>query len=365
MIEKYPGVKVCFSLSGVVIDQLAEHQPEVLKSFRDLAQTGSVEFLGETYYHSLSSVVPTNEFIKQVQEHRELTQRTLAYLPTVFRNTDLIYSSSIGSKVSQLGYSGVICDGAQSILGTRNPHHVYKHPTDNNFKILFRNNVLSDEIAFRFSQNGGIDVDKYIKQLYNMQGDSVTVIGLDYETFGEHNPQSSGILDFLEKMIVALHTEKEIRFTTPSEVIAEKNATEIFDVQEFISWFHNSKDLSAWLGTDMQRHAFNTLNSLEEKVLATGDVNAIKTWRNLQSSDHFHYMSAKPSDDKNVLPRFTHFESPNEAFINYMNVLTSFSLSLNHLPTANDNQNTESQRRHENVPVWAQQYASHVANTIG
>jgi alpha-amylase len=364
LIDKYPKLKVCFSLSGMVMDQLAEYQPEVLSSFRDLAQSGSVEFLGETYYHSLSSVTPNNEFIKQVEDHRTLLQNYLGYRPSVFRNTGLIYSTSIGSKVAQLGFKGILCDGAGSILAGRSPYHIYKHPTQSNFNILFRNSELSDDITFGYGLDGGLDLNQYLQKIYSAPGGSVILIGIDYETLGEHYSDASGISVFLEKLISALHNDWEVKFSTPSEAINENTWTETFDPRDFISWA-GAKDLSSWLGNEMQCDAFKTLNALEEKVMTTQDPDIIKTWRNLQASDHFYYMSTNQSNEENAPPRFSHYGSPYEAFINYMNVLSDFSLRLDGAQTTKENNTTESQRRHEDVPIWAQQYAANVANTIG
>jgi alpha-amylase len=365
LIDKYPKLKVCFSLSGVVMDQLSEYQPGVLASFRDLALSGSAEFLGETYYHSLSSVTPNNEFIRQVESHRSLTERHLGYRPSVFRNTGLIYSTSIGSKVAQLGFKGILCDGADKILAGRDSYRIYKHPTQSDFNILFRNSELSDDISLRFEQDGGLDVNQYLQKIYNVPGDSTILIGVDYETFGEHYSNASGIFTFLENLIAGLHNDLEVKFSTPSEAVKENSWTETFDTHDFVSWAGESKNISAWLGNEIQRDAFKSLNAIEEKVMTTQDADIIKTWRNLQTSDHFYYMSTDQSISENIPPRFSHYGSPYEAFINYMNVLSDFSLRLTGSETAKENNNMESQRRHEEVPVWAQQYAAHVANTIG
>jgi alpha-amylase len=366
LIEKYPGVKVCFSLSGVVIEQLEEYQPQVLASFRDLAQSGSVEFLGETYYHSLSSVTPNNEFIKQVQDHSNLIEHHLGVRPTVFRNTELIYSTSIGAKVAQLGFKGILCDGIERTLDGRSPYQVFKHPVHEPFNILLRSNSLSDDIAFRFGHEMGISADQYAQWIYDVPGDNnVVLLGLDYETFGEHYSSSTGILLFLEKLITKLHNDRKVKLSTPSEVIATTKTKETLDIHDFVSWADQSKDISAWLGNEMQCDAFKTLNGMEEKVMNTHNEDVIKTWRHLQSSDHFYYMSTKTSDDGNVHSYFSHYESPYQAFINYMNVLADFSLRLTTSQPFRQDHTTESERRHSDVPLWAQQYAAHVADTIG
>lgn len=369
VIERYPGVKVCFSISGVAIEQFEEHQPEVLESFKQLAQTGSVEFLGETYYHSLSSVTPNNEFISQVRQHSASIEKHFGVTPRVFRNTELIYSSSIGSKVSQLGFKGILCEGANRILNERNPYQVYKHPSANDLSILLRSNELSDDIAFRFTHGKGLTSEQYAQWLNSVPGDNrVITIGVDYETFGEHYPYDSGIVNFLEELIIRVRTDSTMSFATPSEVIESSQTEDQLDIHEFVSWADEAKDISAWLGNEMQCDAFNTLNSIEERVLNSRDEEIINTWRNLQTSDHFYYMSTKQSGDGEVHSYFSHYESPYQAFINYMNVLNDFSLRLSHGSVdAGQSQihSAERERRQNDAPIWAREYQAHVANTVG
>jgi alpha-amylase len=352
LINRFPGIKICFSLSGTVIEQLAETQPRVLASFRALAQTGSVEFLGETYYHSLSSLAPGEEFITQVNDHSKLIEHHFGVRPTVFRNTELIYSTSIASKVAQLGFKGILCDGVERILDERNPYQVYGHPVQENFKILLRSNTLSDDIAFRFNHNDKpLNVQEYCNWIYNVPGNnSVVLLGMDYETFGEHHPRSTGIMSFLEAVLMKLHVEKRATLATPSMVIAESNAVEKLDVHNFISWADEAKDISAWLGNEMQRDAFKTLNSIEEYVIRTNDMDLIAKWRHLQSSDHFYYMCTKGSNDGNVHSYFSHYGSPYEAFINYMNSLADLSLNFADVVQHKKQPDFEYERQYSEVP---------------
>jgi alpha-amylase len=328
LVEHFPDVKLCFSLSGVLIDQLEKYNPAALQSFKDLASTGSVEFLSETYYHSLSSLTPNDEFITQVNAHRELMQHHFGVYPEVFRNTELIYSNSIGSKVSQLGFKGILCDEIGRALDGRSPYQLYKHPSHEKFNVLLRSNRLSDDIAFRFNnEQNRFTVDDFSHWIYEIPGDeNVVTLGMDYETFGEHFKASSGIILFLERLIMKLHNDKIVHVTAPSEVFRTLKAKEKFDIHDFVSWADESKDISAWLGNDIQWDAFKTLHSLEESILKTHNTAIIDTWRNLQTSDHFYYMCTKVANDGNVHSYFSHYGSPYEAFINYMNTLTDLSL---------------------------------------
>ena len=328
LVERYPQIKLCFSLSGVLIDQLEKYQPEALQSFKDLASTGSVELLSETYYHSLSSLTPNEEFIIQVQAHRALMERHFGVYPEVFRNTELIYSNSIGSKVAQLGFKGILCDGIGRTLEGRSPYQLYKHPAQERFDILLRSNRLSDDIAFRFDNHPGkFTVEDFCTWIYDVPGDeSVVTLGMDYETFGEHFRASTGIITFLEKLITKLHTDNVVHFTNPSALFKTLTPKEKLDIHDFVSWADESKDISAWLGNDIQCDAFKTLQSMEESVMRTHNAALIETWRNLQTSDHFYYMCTKGLNDGNVHSYFSHYGSPYEAFINYMNTLTDLSL---------------------------------------
>lgn len=336
LIERHPEIKLCFSLSGVAVDQLERYKPEALKSFKQLAQTGSVEFLAETYYHSLSSLTPNEEFIIQVNKHRQLMEHHFGVYPEVFRNTELIYSNSIGSKVAQLGFKGIVCDGIGRTLAGRSPYQLYKHPSQDRFNILLRSNSLSDDIAFRFEEEQRFSVDEFTQWIYDIPGDqSIVTLGMDYETFGEHHKASTGIITFLENMIEKFHTDDVVNLTSPTALFKSHPAKEKLDIHDFVSWADESKDISAWLGNDIQCDAFKTLQSMEESIMRTHNTEMIETWRNLQTSDHFYYMSTKAAQDGNVHSYFSHYGSPYEAFINYMNTLTDLAVrARNPLPGA-------------------------------
>jgi alpha-amylase len=331
LIRKNPSIKVAFSISGVTLDQLDEFAPEVLYSFRALAETGSVEFLAETQYHSLACMVPGTEFETQVLEHVEKIHQYLGVRPSVFRNTELIYNDEIGRRVSNLGFNGIFCDGVEKILGFRSPHHLYEHPEENGLKILLRNYRLSDDIAFRFQhQDLNLTVDKYVSWLEAIPSDQTLVnVAMDYETFGEHQKKSSGIFDFLESLLTKLATHKTIRLVTPSQAIEKQPSRGKLSSPVHVSWADRERDLTAWLGNPIQQDAFDTLLSLEEKIRRSNDPVLLKCWRLLQTSDHFYYMCTKKDDDGNVHAYFSPYPSPYEAFINYMNVLSDFSILIN------------------------------------
>lgn len=347
LVEQHPNIKLCFSLSGVLIDQLEKYQPAALQSFKDLVSTGSIELLSETYYHSLSSLTPNEEFIIQVNAHRALMEQHFNVHPEVFRNTELIYSNSIGSKVSQLGFKGILCDGIGRTLEGRSPYQLYKHPAQERFDILLRSNRLSDDIAFRFGNSQSkFTVNEFCKWIYDVPGDeSVVTLGMDYETFGEHFNASSGIITFLEKLITRIDEDGVATLTNPSTLFRSLQPKEKLDIHDFVSWADESKDISAWLGNDIQCDAFKTLQSLEESVMRSHNAALIETWRNLQTSDHFYYMCTKGMNDGNVHSYFSHYGSPYEAFINYMNTLTDLSLRARTpvvpVPTARESANSE------------------------
>lgn len=335
LIRKHPGLRITFSISGTTIEQFEQFAPEVLLSFRDLAETGAVEFLAETYYHSLSCLFPGIEFELQAMRHVQKLKEHFKVEPQVFRNTELIYNNDIGTRVCALGFKGIITDGIERILFNRTPHHLYSHPSDEDLKIFLRNYRLSDDIAFRFS-SGDVTVEKYMSWLSQMPDDERLVnLALDYETFGEHKKSNTGIFKFLEELLVAIANHPRYSMLTPSEGIELLNTHSQLFVPNYISWADSERDLSAWLGNDMQRDAFDSVKKLEKNLEIINDPDLMQTWRHLQTSDHFYYMATKKEDDGGVHAYFSPYCSPYEAFINYMNVLSDFSLKIkNRLSTS-------------------------------
>jgi alpha-amylase len=336
VIRLYPQVKITFSVSGVLMDQLEEHAPEVLQSFRDLASTGCVEFLSETYYHSLACLMPGKEFEVQVLKHSEKLCEHFGVHPSVFRNTELVYNDDIGKRVSRLGYHGVMIDGIEKVLNDRSANHVYHHPQANDLKLLLRNYKLSDDIAFRYVEYGkALTADKYLQRLCALPAsEDVVTLAMDYETFGEHQKKETGIFKFLEEVLLRVARSTTYNMMTASEAVIRLKSHGPLSVPNYISWADQERDLSAWLGNEMQRDAFDTLVNLEFQVKNLNDPAMSEQWRRLQTSDHFYYMSTKKGSDGSVHNYFSPYPSPYEAFINYMNILTDFSMRLKVLKTA-------------------------------
>jgi len=331
VLKKHPSVKIAFSISGVTLEQFEEYAPDVIESFRALASTGSVEFLSETYFHSLACMMPGHEFEMQILKHTEAIDRLFGVRPSVFRNTELIYDNEIGRRVSMLGFNGIFTDGIPGILNSRTPHQLFGHPEEKTFRIFLRNFQLSDDIAFRFTQPGNpLTAEKYLSWMDGIPThEKLVTLALDYETFGEHQKKETGIFAFLESWLTKIAAHHSYRMITPSEAIRALKSSETLSVPRPISWADYERDLSAWLGNDMQRDAFDSLLALEKDVRAVEDPAISKLWRYLQTSDHFYYMSTKDGTDGGVHSYFSPYPSPYEAFVNYMNILTDFSLQVN------------------------------------
>ena len=334
LIEKYNGeFKVTFSISGVALEQFAEYAPEVLESFKKLAKTKCVEFLAETYSHSLASLVSPKEFEKQVKEHAAAIKKHFGVKPTAFRNTELIYSDAIGAAVADMGYNVMLTEGAKHILGWKSPNFVYTNSINPKLKLLLKNFNLSDDIAFRFSDKGSanwpLTSDKYAGWLQQAANDSEIVnLFMDYETFGEHQSEATGIFEFVKALPAAVMANTNLKFCTPSEAAAKHQPVAPLHVPEAISWADEERDTSAWLGNELQNEAFTKLYALEKDVMASKDAHLIADYRKLQESDHFYYMCTKFFSDGAVHKYFNPYETPYEAFINYMNVLRDFVLRV-------------------------------------
>ncbi len=342
LINKHKGdFKVSFSITGVLLDQLETYTPEVIESFKALAETGKVEFLAETYSHSLASMIDREEFEMQVRKHSEKIFSLFKLKPTSFRNTELIYSDEIGSWVADLGFSSMLTEGAKHILGWRSPDFLYCNSINPKLKILLRNFQMSDDIAFRFGNQGWsewpLTTDKFAGWINN-KGKEAELINLfiDYETFGEHQKSSSGIFDFLKTLPEAVLSKTKYKFLTPSDVEKKMQPVSAIHVPDAISWADEERDLSAWLGNDLQKSAFNKLYELAQRVRACGNEGLYKDWEYLQVSDHFYYMCTKFFSDGAVHAYFNPYESPYDAFMNYMNVLSDFEIRLNTLCPTDD-----------------------------
>jgi alpha-amylase len=335
LIHKYKGkFKVTFSLTGLVINQFRLYAPEVLDSFRKLAETGMVEFLAETNSHSLASLKSREEFQKQVQQHQDMIKEFLGVEPTSFRNTELIYSDEIGSWVAEMGFKATLTEGAKHVMGWKSPNYLYCNSINPRLKLLLRNFVLSDDIAFRFSNHSWnewpLTADKYASWINKLAPKSELLnVFLDYETFGEHNWKESGIFDFLTHMPGAILRKTPFRFMTPSEIADSIQPVSAISIPTPISWADEERDITAWLGNELQSAALDKLYSLSGKVAKCNDELILKDWTYLQSSDHFYYMATKFFSDGAVHAYFNPYETPYDAFMNYMNVLSDFEIRLN------------------------------------
>lgn len=325
LINKYDGkFRVSFSLTGTFIEYCERYMPSVLDSFKALFATGAVDLLEETYFHSLSSLYDDlDEFEKQVYMHRQMIKRIFNYEPKIFRNTETIYDNRIARKIAELGYKGIITEGADKILGWRSPNFVYK-PVNANIKVLMRNYKLSDDVGFRFSSRDWpefpLTADKYANWMSNSYGDVINLF-MDYETFGEHQWTETGIFEFLKHLPGEVFKHDTLDFATVREAVERYNPVGDIDAPSAISWADEDRNVSTWLGNDMQIACFNELKNIGRKLKVTGNERLLKTWRRLQTSDHLYYCSTKGLADGAVHAYFSPYENPYEGFMNYMNIL--------------------------------------------
>lgn len=334
LIEEFGSrFKVSYSISGMALDQFELYAPEVLVSFKKLAATGCVEFLAETYGHSLASLANAEEFEKQVTKHREKINTLFGQKPETFRNTELIYSDAIGEHVAKMGFKTMLAEGAKHILGWKSPNFLYCNAINPKLKVLTRNYELSDDISFRFSnqtwKEWPLTADKFAWWLNEIPAQEECVnLFMDYETFGEHQWVETGIFDFMRQLPGAILSQTNFSFNTPSEVSAGLQPVAPIHVLSPISWADEERDTTAWLGNDLQDDAFKRVYALEEQVSASKNEELKRVWELLQTSDHFYYMCTKWFSDGDVHKYFNAYNSPYEAYINYMNVLSDFILRL-------------------------------------
>ena len=337
LINKNKGkFKIAYSISGSALEQFQRFCPEVIASFKALAETGKVEFLAETYYHSLASLASESEFRAQVEKHAAKIEELFGVKPTAFRNTELIYSNGIGEMVYDMGYKTMLTEGARHIMGWRSPNYVYTGETQPKLKLLLRNYTLSDDIAFRFSQNK-VTAEQYVGWLKDnaKEGDIVNLF-MDYETFGEHQGAESGIFDFMRELPAAVIKDGTFNFVTPSEATKKYKAVSDIAVDDPISWADEERDLTAWLGNELQNEAFKKVYAMTEKLSIVNDPELWEDFGHLQESDHFYYMCTKFFSDGEVHKYFNPYDTPYEAFINYMNVISDFQIRLDEKRAALD-----------------------------
>ena len=342
LIEAHKGsFKVAFSISGSVLEQFDRYAPEVIESFRKLAQTGCVEFLSETYYHSLASLQSPVEFKNQVMKHKAAIEHYFGVTPKAFRNTELIYSDAIGEMVYDMGFKTMLTEGAKHVLGWKSPNFLYSCAQAPSLKLLLKNSSLSDDIAFRFSDRNWPDWpltgEKYLSWIKSAaQNDEIVNLFMDYETFGEHQKAASGIFDFMRALPQIVINDGEFEFVTPTQAAKKHRPVGELDVMDPISWADEERDVTAWLGNELQNDAFNKLYDQEEKLALLDDEALWSDFGHLQESDHFYYMCTKFFSDGAVHKYFNPYDTPYEAFINYMNVLSDFILRVDDAISVSD-----------------------------
>ncbi len=334
LIRKHQGAfKISFSLTGTFIDQAMEYAPEVIESFKELAKTGCVEFLDETYYHSLSYLQSKQEFKEQLLKHREIIKKLFGQTPKVFRNTELVYNNELAKFTESLGYNGILAEGADHILGWRTPNFIYTPKTCQTIKLLLKNYKLSDDIAFRFSNKGWKDhpltcekFTDWVNQA-NGNGDLINLF-MDYETFGEHQWEDTGIFQFMEHLPTHLLQHPDNNFKTVSEALQSFPPRAELDIHHYISWADVERDLSAWLGNRLQNSAIQKLFELEEAIKKSNNPKLLEDWRKLTTSDHYYYMCTKWFNDGDVHKYFNPYDSPYDCYIAFMNVISDIQLRL-------------------------------------
>ncbi len=330
LIEKFQGkFKISYSISGVALEQFEAWRPDVLQTFIELANTGCVEFISETYYHSLAYVFSRNEFKKQIDQHRLLIKKYFKQEPKVFRNTELQYDNELAKVIEDMGYEGIICEGVDRILNGRSPNHLYIAPNANKIKSLLKNYRLSDDIAFRFSDRTWsewpLTAEKFADWIHAVAKTGETInLFMDYETFGEHQWAESGIFEFMRYMPGYVLKHPDFSFKTVSETVASYPVRDTYDAHILTSWADSERDLSAWLGNPLQDESIGKIYQIEEEVYQSGDKLLIDTWKKMLTSDHFYYMSTKYWNDGDVHKYFSPYDSPYDAYIYYMNALSDF-----------------------------------------
>jgi alpha-amylase len=353
LIEQYPNIRVAFSISGLALEQMEEYAPKAIESFRTLADTGSVDFLAEPYYHSLAFILDSDEFESQILQHVEKLVELFGIRPSVFKNANLIYNDEIGRRVHMMGFEGVFTEGCERGLRQNLGQNLYEHRDSNSLKILMRNQSLSDDISFRVAKGyWNITADKFMSWLEMMpENENLVSLCVDCETFGEHNKADSGIFEFLEHLLLILAIQNTYKMMTPSEIVHQFHAHRQISIPDYIAVA--GADLSDWVGNDRQREAFSAMIALEQPVKRKGDPELITLWKLLQASDHFHYMSNHAEGPDTLSP----YTSPQKAFECYMACVQYINEKLTELPeyegAEKHNEGMEAERRNITTPLWA------------
>lgn len=324
LIDKYPDFKINLSITGLLIEQLERWAPEALAGFQELAATGRVEIAAETYYHSLAFFYDMAEFERQVRQHTEKIQQLFGQTPSVFRNTELAYNNELAQWAEHAGYKGILAEGWDPALGWRSPNYMYRPAGTEHIKLLLKNYKISDDIAFRFGDKNWkewpLTADKFCHWLNETQDADIFNLFMDYETFGEHQWEDKGIFDFLEHLPQKWLEQPGNTFMTFTEAIDKYQPKDEVDMPNTTTWADTDRDLTAWTGNQMQQSAISALYGLADTIMSSNNLKLIDDWRRLQTSDHFYYMCTKWFNDGDVHAYFSPYDSPYEAFINFMNV---------------------------------------------
>ena len=333
LMNKHPEFKLSLSITGTVLEQLELWAPEALRSFQELCATGRVEIVAETYHHSLAFFYSLSEFETQVKMHETIIEKLFNQKPKVFRNTELAYNNELAKWAENNGYKGILAEGWDPILGWRNPNFVYRPAGTKDISLLMKNYQLSDDLAFRFSDKNWsewpLTSEKYVNWINaNQQAQNINLF-MDYETFGEHQWEDSGIFDFLDHLPAEWLKHEGNDFKTVSEIINESEPVDEIDVPNTITWADTERDLSAWLGNPMQKNSIELLYDLRDNIHKTHDLELIEDWRRLQTSDHFYYMCTKYFNDGDIHAYFSPYDSPYEAHMNFMNAYRDIVYRIN------------------------------------
>lgn len=352
LLKTHPEFRFNLSFSGTVLDQFEMYVPDVLESFQRLIATGRVEVLADTYHHSLAFFYSVPEFERQVQQHERRIKQLFRVTPRVFRNTELSYRNDLAQWCEDNGYLGIMAEGWEKYLGWRSPNYLYRPPGCSKIKVLLKNYKLSDDVAFRFGnkawENYPLHADTYASWIHSHHGDGQTInLFMDYESFGEHQWEDTGIFEFLRTLPETVMRHPDTGFKTATETIEAYDPIGEYDVPDVLTWADTDRDLTAWVGNDIQQDAIAATYRMEHDVIRTKKRDLIETWRKLQTSDHFYYMCTKWSADGDVHAYFSPYQSPYDAYIAFMNALSDLQLRVQHAVTELDERQASKRPRVE------------------
>lgn len=332
-IKQYPGFKVSLSITGTWLDQAEKWAPALIEQIKRMVDTGRVEIVGETYYHSLAFFHNREEFDTQVKLHSDKIQQLFGIRPRVFRNTELAYNDELAKWADEHHYQAILAEGWDKILGWRSPNYVYSPTGCNTTKLLLKNYRLSDDIAFRFSNRAWkewpLTVPKYLRWVDDdcLRGPLINLF-MDFETFGEHQWADTGIFEFMRHFIPEWLGEYDNKFVTTSEASTLMKPVDSISMPETVTWADTERDLSAWASNSMQHAAMQELYAMRDRVLATRDEKLIRDWRYMTTSDHPYSMCTKYWNDGDVHAYFSAYASPYESFMYFENVLRDIEYRL-------------------------------------